>query len=200
MEFKNKDKKSSLTRAHPILISKEDVELSFVNAYLHDIHSHFIVSRDGKYDDAKSFDWALVPERIQTLKEAFDNGHTIVVKDMENWNLAIINRCRDFDGFTDVHMYVSPVGATGFGWHTDDKDVYVHMQIGTKIFEVEEPNGAISRYSLEPGDVLFIPYGARHRAIATNVPSVHLGFGNWPQDVTVRDTYDNFPVELNLKI
>ena len=200
MEFKTQGLFSKLSKGHKLLLTQRDVELSFINEYLHDIHSHFIVSRDGKYDDTKAFDWALVPERIQTLQEAFNNGHTIVVKDMENWNVAILDRCRDFDGFTDVHMYVSPVGATGFGWHTDDKDVYVHMQIGTKIFDVEEPDGTVSRYSLEPGDVLFIPYGTKHRAIATGVPSVHLGFGNWPKGVTVRDTYSNFPMELTLKL
>ena len=201
MEFKRRDEWSQLFKGVNTdrLITKEEVKLALTNEYLHDQHSHFIVSGKGEYDDTRSFIYGLPLDRIKHLSDAYNSGKTIVVKEMENWNENIIRQCQLYPRYTDVHMYVSPVGATGFGWHTDDKDVFVHMQIGQKTFEVEEPDGTVSSHALEAGDVLFIPYGARHRAFAGACSSVHLGFGVWPDKVAIRDEYFNFPTD-ELKI
>lgn len=203
MEFNRRGISSEIWKgvySEASLVTREDVIKSFQNEYLHDQHSHFIVAEEGKYDDTRAFIYGIVPDRIKKLEEAYNDGKTIVVKEMENWNEQIKKRCREFSGFTDVHMYVSPAGATGFGWHTDDKDVYVHMQVGRKSFEVEEPDGKISSYTVEAGDVLFIPYGARHRAIAAETSSIHLGFGVWPKDISIEEEYTTFPIEVNIEL
>lgn len=200
MEFKNRQKlNSKLVEFGKRLIDEVGVLDTLRNEYLHDIHSHFIVSKEGNYDDT-AFNRGLVPERIEALEKAFNEGCTIVVKEMENWNPAIMRRCREFKAYVDVHMYVSPANGSGFDWHTDDKHVYVHMQLGEKLFEVEEPDGTISKYLLKPGEVLFIPYGAKHRAFAGTAPSVHLGFGVWPEQVSIQNAYSTFDVEIEMNL
>ena len=170
------------------------------NEYLHDLHSHFIVSGEGTYDDTRSFEFGIVPERIKRLEEAFLNGQTIVIKEIETWNEKIIEKCSSFKVATNVHLYLSPSGATGFGWHTDDRDVYVVLQKGEKIFEVEEPDGTISSYLLKEGSELFIPYGARHRARATEQASIHLSFGVWPEGMTIQQQYGSFNMPIEFEV
>lgn len=200
MEFKNRQKLTSkLMPFGKKLIDKVGVLDAMRNEYLHDIHSHFIVNKEGNYDDTV-FNRGLVPERIEELEKAYKGGSTIVVKEMENWNPAIMRRCREFKSYVDVHMYVTPGNGTTFDWHTDDKHVYIHMQIGEKLFEVEEPDGTISSYLLKAGDLLFIPYGAKHRALANSVSSVHLGFGVWPEQVSIQNTYATFDVEVEIEL
>ena len=203
MEFKARDIESELWKKvyePETFITRDEVLMALRNEFLHDQHSHFIVTGEGTYDDTRVFNYGIVPDRINRLEEAYNEGKTIVVKEMENWNPEIQKRCDAYPRYCDVHMYVSPAGATGFGWHTDDKDVYVHMQFGKKNFEVEEPNGKISKYLLEAGDVLFIPYGSRHRAFAGESSSVHLGFGVWPENLCTRDEYENFDMEIDIKL
>lgn len=198
MEFKRREEWSQFypdTFPPEFHISREEAKMALANEYLHDQHSHFVVSAEGEYDDTRAFIYGTIPERIAHLSNCYKEGKTIVVKEMENWNEKIIEQCKLLPRYTDVHMYFSPAGATGFGWHTDDKDVHVHMQYGEKHFEVEEPDGTISKYLLKAGDVLYIPYGARHRAYAGDRPSVHLGFGVWPQKLTIKEEYETLDLK-----
>lgn len=203
MEFKPSGEFSKLTKLQEnevSLVNGGDVKSMLKNLYLHDIHSHFIVTPEGTYDDEQGMGSGVRPGQIEKLEQAYSDGCTIVIKDLETWNRNIIKRCRQFNGPTNVHLYLSPAGGSGFGWHTDDRDVYVHGQIGEKSFEVREPNGEISSYTIKEGDVLFIPYGAKHRALATERPSVHLSFGVWPKEMTIKESYQEFEVPLNLEL
>ncbi|WPU65632.1 JmjC domain-containing protein [Peredibacter starrii] len=203
MEFKNFQVFSKLIEAkteETRLIDEADVLNMLRNEYLHDQHSHFIVSAEGTYDDTRTFNYGIVPERIKLLEEAYKKGNTIVIKEVENWNEAIIKKCAGFKLPTNVHLYLSPPHASGFGWHTDDRDVYVIMQKGEKYFEVEEPDQSISGHLLKEGTILYIPYGARHRAKAGEKASVHLGFGVWPQDLTISKQYEIFDLPIDLKL
>ena len=203
MEFKRTNDFSKVWEA-PLLETKlmdeTDILNMLRNEYLHDMHSHFIVSGEGRYDDTRNFEYGIVPDRIKKLEEAYQNGQTIVIKEIETWNQKIIDKCASFQAPTNVHLYLSPARATGFGWHTDDRDVFVIVQMGEKLFEVEEPDASMSTYRLKEGQILFIPYGARHRAIAENIPSIHLSFGVWPKNMTINQQYGIFdmPIKLNL--
>jgi hypothetical protein len=182
------------------LITSEDVSNMLRNIYLHDIHSHFIVTPDGTYDDTLSMSTGVIPGQVERLEKAHHEGCTIVIKDLENWNEKIKKRCAEFTEPTNVHLYLSPANGSGFGWHTDDRDVYVHGQIGEKSFLVKEPDGKISEYKITKGDVLYIPYGAKHQALPTEVASVHLSFGVWPKKMTIQKQYQNFEIPIQLNI
>ncbi|MCM2349477.1 MAG: cupin domain-containing protein [Bacteriovoracaceae bacterium] len=203
MEFKRTDDFSQLWEK-PInetrLMEDGDILNMLRNEYLHDMHSHFIVTGEGTYDDTRCFEYGIVPERIKRLEEAYQAGHTIVIKEIETWNEKIIKKCASFSAPTNVHLYLSPARATGFGWHTDDRDVYVLIQKGEKLFEVEEPDLSISTYRVKEGNILFIPYGARHRAVAENIASIHLSFGVWPKNMTINQQYGIFDMPISLKL
>lgn len=203
MEFKRTNDFSKLWKvpvAETKLMDDTDILNMLRNEYLHDMHSHFIVSGEGRYDDTRNFEYGIVPDRIKRLEEAYNNGHTIVIKEIETWNQKIIDKCASFQAPTNVHLYLSPANATGFGWHTDDRDVFVIIQKGEKLFEVEEPDGTMNNYRLKEGNILFIPYGARHRAVAEAIPSIHLSFGVWPKNMTINQQYGIFDMPINLNL
>jgi len=203
MEFEASKDYSSFIKNHKdenIFIDSSDVSAMLRNLYLHDLHSHFIVTPDGTYEDSRSMNGGIIPGRIEALEEAHLSGSTIVIKDLENWNEAIKNKCIELGGLANVHLYLTPANGSGFDWHSDDRDVYIHGQIGKKSFLVKEPDGDISSYLIEKGDILFIPYGAKHKALATETASVHLSFGVWPKSMTIKSSFDVFEVPFNLNI
>jgi mannose-6-phosphate isomerase-like protein (cupin superfamily) len=142
----------------------------------------------------------MIPDRIKLLEQSYNSGHTIVIKDLENWNTKIKDKCNFFKVSTNVHLYLSPAAGTAFDWHTDDRDVFVFMQKGSKKFEVEEIDGTISNYLLTEGTSLFIPYGAKHKASPTGNSSVHLSFGVWPQSMTIKSQYEKFQIPLEIQL
>lgn len=190
-------RKSYLKSGAKPLISESDVTEILQNSYLHDLKSHFIVSKDGSYDDRDMFVFGIAPDRIKLLSTAYNQGLTILVKDLENWNQDIQAKCRAFGFSTNTHMYLSPAKGTGFAWHTDDRDVYVFLQKGEKHFEIEEWDGEISSYTLTAGSELFIPYGAKHRA-KSEAASIHLSFGVWPEGCSIQRLYESFNFPLNI--
>lgn len=203
MEFKRTEEYSQIWQkplSETKLMDESDIMNMLRNEYLHDMHSHFIVTGEGTYDDTRIFEYGIVPDRIKRLEEAYQRGHTIVIKEIETWNSKIIEKCASFGAPTNVHLYLSPPQATGFGWHTDDRDVYVIVQKGEKLFEVEEPDLSISTYRVREGNILFIPYGARHRAAAEDIASIHLSFGVWPKNMTISQQYSIFDMPIAIQL
>lgn len=190
-------KKSFHETGHELLIRSDDISRMLQNTYLHDLKSHFIVTKDGSYEDKKPFIFGIAPDRIKLLEEAYQKGLTILIKDLENWNENIQAKCRSLGSSTNTHLYLTPENGSSFDWHTDDRDVYVYLQKGEKKFQVEESDGYVSTYVLRPGSLLFIPYGAKHRAEVSG-PSVHLSFGVWPEGKTIRELYESFNLPLTL--
>ncbi len=166
------------------------------NEYLHDLKSFFIVEADGSYrDDGTQFDCD-VSARIRLIESALEKRRTILVKNLEAWNRAIVSACRRLGPNTNVHAYLSPPGGTGFDWHTDDRDVFIVMLQGSKRLLARDPNGAVQDYDLRAGDVLHLPYGTPHKAESLGTASAHLSFGVWPESLFIGETYQNyaFPV------
>lgn len=182
---------------YELLITQAETIQMLTNLHLHDQRAFFIVTPEGNYDDSKQFHFGIVPERIKKLEAAFNSGHTIIIKEVENWNEKIISRCQDFGRSTNVHLYLSPAHGTGFDWHTDDRDVWIYMQSGEKSLEIEA-EGKVLQYRLRPGSGLHIPFGVKHRALPSHVPSIHLSFGIWPGEMTIQKQYSSFPVEVKL--
>lgn len=198
MEFKPGTTRSKLEHGHFKLIDLDEVHQIFANEFLHDIGSFYIVEPDGTYRDDEKFSYGTSVFKMKQIETAFQKGSTILVKNLENWNEKIQQKCRELGPSTNVHMYISPKGGAGFDWHRDDRDVYVYLQEGKKKFEVKEPGGDISEYMLEPGTSLFMPYAIEHRGSAQESHSVHLSFGVWPEGMTVQKQYEeiNFSIKL----
>lgn len=190
-------RKSFHETGHELLINEEEISQILQNTYLHDLKSHYIVTKDGSYEDRKNYIFGIAPDRIRMLEEAFQKGLTILVKDLENWSENIQWKCQSLGFSTNSHLYLSPAGGSSFDWHTDDRDVYIFLQKGEKKFEVEEWSGEISVYHLKAGSLLFIPYGSKHRG-QTIGSSVHLSFGVWPEGYTIQKLYESFNLELTL--
>lgn len=201
MEFKRKNCFSSFKeKVHLPIICEDDITSMLSNEFLLEQRAHYIVTFENTYDDSKTFQHAFAPDRVKLLESSYLSGQTIVIKEVENWNHAIQRKCQTLEGTPNVHLYLCPSNGTSFGWHADDRDVYILMQKGEKLFEIEEPDLSVSRYVLTEGSELFIPYGAKHRAIASNKASIHLSFGIWPEGVNIRDSYASLPIPINLPL
>lgn len=163
------------------LITADEIEKCFTDNQLLEKKSFFIIETDKKGYNTNRNPGTYI-EEIQTIKNAYNDGFTIVVKNMENYNEAIRKKAAEYGRDVDVCMFLSPREGSSFGWHKDEEDVYVHLVSGKKVFFVEYPFGEhqassiIERHILVPGDVLHIPPGYSHCAFTLG-SSIHLSFG-----------------------
>lgn len=201
MEFNRKNLFSHFHELQlPGLISNDDIKRIICNSYLLEKKSHSIVTEENCYDDSIDFRNTTLSDRVKYLEQAYFSAQTLVIKNLEHWSSLIKERCYELGGNPDVHLYLTPAEGTSFGWHADDRDVFIYMQIGEKLFEVEEPDTTISRYLVTPGSRLFIPYGARHRAIPSNIPSAHLSFGVWPSEIEIKSEYPQLSIPTKISV
>ncbi|MGH7200589.1 MAG: JmjC domain-containing protein, partial [Planctomycetaceae bacterium] len=141
--------------------------------------------------------------RTPTPDEArrlFADGHTLLVRHAERQDerlAGLAERFRaDFHAPVDVHLYATPGGVHGFGWHYDAEDVFILQTQGSKEYALRkntvnpwplvESLPADMRYErelmpimkclLRGGDWLYIPGGHWHRAEAKE-DSISLAVG-----------------------
>ncbi|MFP5459619.1 MAG: hypothetical protein ACLGG7_12855 [Bacteriovoracia bacterium] len=182
-----------------VLLGSGELSKILQNSYLHDLSSFFIVEKDGTYVVDERFTYGDPVYKALQIQHRFELGHTVLIKNLEHWNLAIAQECQRLGGDTNVHLYASPIGGSAFDWHADDRDVYIYMQHGQKKFQLRKPSGEIETFVVSPGQRLFIPYGVQHRAFAQEVSSVHLSFGKWPEAMTISETYPPLAMTASLK-
>lgn len=157
------------------LLNINEIEEVFANSDMFEKNSFNVITESGEYD----FTEQLITMKLEAsrVRQAFKSGCSVRVENMEDWNMSIATRANELKYGTDVHMYLCPPveNPTGFNWHTDDRDVYIHMIYGTKVFEVKEYDNTAT-YKLMPGDLLFLPSKFEHRAIGSGA-SCQLSFG-----------------------
>jgi cupin superfamily protein len=106
---------------------------------------------------------------IRTLAEAFESA---------------------FDAHTQINVYASCRARAGLDVHRDDEEVFVVQVDGSKrwrLYGFGAPGDRRSRARetaepafdevLSPGDVLYVPQGCYHAALAMNAPTLHLTIG-----------------------
>jgi ribosomal protein L16 Arg81 hydroxylase len=166
-------------RAHAPIISPDEVAALFASGELHQSRSFFIIEKDTGTYDTRRVQENFIAE-AQAVAEAFRSGSSIIVKNLEHRTAAIRRRCAELGPRVDVHLYlVPPAGGSSFDFHTDDRDVLVHLAYGRKRFVTREqgPEGVREQsFELAAGDELFIPQGVLHRAIPQGA-SCLLSFG-----------------------
>jgi len=147
-------------------------------------------------------------EHAQTL---IDDGYTLLIRHAEEHDtrLAALAAAftRDFATPVNIHLYCTPAGQFGFGWHYDAEDVFIIQTSGRKEYElrkntvnpwpIEESLPVNMHYEREimplmrcvlgAGDWLYIPSGYWHRAQSLDT-AISLAVGVQPR--TAVDVFD----------
>jgi mannose-6-phosphate isomerase-like protein (cupin superfamily) len=72
-----------------------------------------------------------------------------------------------------ANAYLTPPGAAGLAEHADLHDVFALQLDGTKQWWID----GLGEITVQPGDVLYVPRGVRHRAATGGSTSLHLTIG-----------------------
>ena len=128
-----------------------------------------------------------LPKSLEETKALLAQGLTVGVRHAEKHDAALGNLARqfaaDFRAPIDVHLYCTPAGQPGFGWHYDAEDVFVLQTVGKKDWwlrkntvnpwplvetlpqdmKYEREIMPAMRCLLAAGDWLYIPAGYWHR-------------------------------------
>jgi 50S ribosomal protein L16 3-hydroxylase len=135
-----------------------------------------MISRRGKLADGG--DW----------KSNYDRGFTVTVRSAEKLDPDLARLAEefraDFHAPVNIHLYCTPAGEHGFGWHYDVEDVFVLQAEGAKVYSLrkntvnpwpvletmprdlrfEDEGSPVFTCRLEAGDWLYIPAGWWHIA------------------------------------
>lgn len=149
---------------------------------------------------AREADWrdysGLEPNLV-TLTQAFAQGDTIVINDLQDKVPALARLCRaiarDTHFRSNVNLYLTKSGRQGLSPHFDDQDVFVLQLSGTKRWSIYETVSPLpldnpirpeprhhygpprEEILMRPGDLLYVPRGVGHAAEADgSAPSLHL--------------------------
>jgi len=134
------------------------------------------------------------PPNPEHIGLAFQQGFTVVLNDLQTKTLQVARLCRMLEARffcrANVNLYLTRRGIPGLDVHYDDDDVLVLQLRGEKIWRTwpseqrlpmgDSPyqnidvQGPGARHVLKPGDVLYVPRGAPHQAVAGQTDSLHL--------------------------
>lgn len=126
------------------------------------------------------------------LRGFLADGHTVRLQHVEDWLPAVSDLVEELARSRPVHcvgyIFFTPGEKTGLNLHRDASHVLVVQLEGTKEWTIHEPDGAGDpaageqpsppgppiRFTLHPGDVLYLPHGWPHTAYAVDAASMHL--------------------------
>ncbi|HYC78520.1 MAG TPA: cupin domain-containing protein, partial [Planctomycetota bacterium] len=81
-------------------------------------------------------DGAPPPADVEALRALAGDGRTVVLRRLERFDpdaaRVAAAFARTFGAAPDVHLYRTPAGASGFGWHYDLEDVFLLQLEGSK--------------------------------------------------------------------
>ncbi len=130
------------------------------------------------------------PATAKQARELFAQGYTLVLRQPDQHHAGLSELARTFSaelhGRINLHLYCTPAGHHGFGWHCDPEEVFILQTLGRKDYLLREnmlhpvplpealPSGALAAQettpvetrSLSAGDFIYIPAGHWHMAQA----------------------------------
>ena len=139
------------------------------------------------------------PEKVQNL---VSKGASIILNDIEKHNPQLLNIANELQHFTQGrcqgNLYFSMASHKAFGPHFDLHDVFaIHFE-GEKVWNIYEnieknpinhpvftidsnerikrAGKLIEQVTLKPGDLLYIPRGQYHDALASKNGAIHIAF------------------------
>lgn len=150
----------------------------------------------------------LRPDR-QRVTALLQKGATFVLDYLEGIDpeIGAVTRCleRLFGTHTSCNMYCSWQRVPGYASHFDTMDVVAIQVAGEKLWNIYEgrfpqatfspgirpsdftaeqtdrmKGGIAQQITMRPGDILYLPRGVYHDALATDAASLHLSFGASP--------------------
>lgn len=145
------------------LLSKLEISQIFNDGHLLELASFHIIDKDTKTYDVNRVRGSFL-EEARFVRNAYLSGHTIIVKNVENYNEQIRLKAASLGRDVTVHLYlVPPQGKDSFDFHIDDSDVWLKMLYGKKDIYCKTPEG-VEKYSLTDDSELFIKQGVFHKA------------------------------------
>jgi ribosomal protein L16 Arg81 hydroxylase len=144
---------------------------------------------------------------VDTAYVALARGCSLILNHMEDWPslIGLVKALgRDFHADIGVNAYLTPKGARTFPIHTDEHDVLILHLEGEKIWHLHEfsllqlglsqkknlkfskewygrtQTPLLAEICLKPGDILYIPRGMPHYAVAQGGACLHLTFSITP--------------------
>lgn len=140
---------------------------------------------------------------INRLYNAYNLGDTIVFNSAKSYWEPAARLCTELERFfsfpVGINIYVTPPGAQGYPPHYDPHDVFVAQIEGAKTWRIydswvdlpyerladkpiplEMPNDPEQEFTLNAGDILYIPRGYVHEPFTTDRPSIHFTVGIRP--------------------
>ena len=160
-----------------------------------------------KYNEYSSFSNELSgnfmrpdPEKVQKF---ISRGASVILNDIDRASAGLINISKDLQAMTNGkcqgNLYFSMQSHPAFGPHCDEHDVFAMHFEGEKVWNIYEKiennpiNHPAFKYSpeerikkagkmidqitLKPGDLLYLPRGQYHDALASKSGSIHVAFG-----------------------
>lgn len=151
------------------------------------------------------------PRTADEAHRLVDEGFTLLVRHAERHNERLAKLAdaisSDFAAPVNIHMYCTPGGQYGFGWHYDAEEVFIVQTTGRKEYSlrkntvnpwpIEETLPAdmryereimpLSRCELAAGDWLYIPSGYWHMGQSRET-AISLAIGVQPH--TAVDVFD----------
>lgn len=138
----------------------------------------------------------------ERVLEGFKNGDTLTLNSLEKRWDPIKGLCFNLTKFfhhpVRANAYYSPANCQGFQAHVDAEEVFILQISGEKLwklyanplefhvknYDLRHPKPLFNHDKhpfqeviLKPGDLLYIPRGCGHEAVATHHPSLHLTVG-----------------------
>jgi ribosomal protein L16 Arg81 hydroxylase len=144
------------------------------------------------------------PRSAEDARRLTDEGYTLLVRHAERHDERLARLAAefaaDFAAPVNVHMYSTPSGQFGFGWHYDAEEVFIVQTAGRKEYSlrkntvnpwpIEETLPAdmhyereimpLTRCELAAGDWLYIPSGYWHRGTSREL-ALSLAIGVQPR-------------------
>jgi ribosomal protein L16 Arg81 hydroxylase len=147
------------------------------------------------------------------LFELFEEGATIVHRNVDAYCVSVATLCRSMEKYFNspfsANAYWAPAGGRAFPVHYDANNVFALQISGSKqwrvypsqtlplrdehCYDALADENPLAQYTLNAGDMLYVPRGFPHLVCAADQPSLHISLYSFPYtwvDVLQRSVAD----------
>ena len=136
---------------------------------------------------------------VVALAQLIHDGHSVVLHQLHNRSGPLASLVREFEATFEcraqANVYFSPPNAAALPPHFDNHDVFIFQVEGTKTWQMmkgsiqlpgpettflpqqHEPGELEESFQVSAGDVLYVPRGIMHHAVASESDAVHITIG-----------------------
>ncbi len=135
------------------------------------------------------------------LFNLYEEGATIVYRGVDAYCPAVAALCRSVEKYFNApfsaNVYWAPAGGRAFPVHYDANNVFALQISGSKQWRVYHPQiqlplrdehcydalpdeSPLAQYTLDAGDMLYVPRGFPHLVSAVDQPSLHISLYSFP--------------------